>query len=80
MKRWAKITIAATVGVLGLGFAAVHHLKGPAGATVDYGGSIESRTIPEFASADQASWANGAPVMLAAAKGSPVILEIWSPT
>jgi len=79
MKRWMKVTAAVAV-VFAAGFVGFRVLRGPSGASVAYGGSVEASAAPEFASSDAASWVNGPPTTLAALRGGPVILEIWSPT
>jgi hypothetical protein len=79
MKRWMK-TALALAAVLCIGAGAFRVLRGPSGASVAYGGSVEAAVAPDFPSTDATSWANGAPTTLAALRGSPVILEIWSPT
>jgi hypothetical protein len=80
MKRWTKIAAVVILGTLGLGGATVRYLKGPSGGSVAYGGSIEATAVPEFTSSDASAWVNGAPATLASLHGSPVLLEIWSPT
>ena len=41
---------------------------------------LEQGGMFELTSLDASSWVNGAPTSLAALRGSPVILEIWSPS
>jgi len=82
MKR--STILAATFGVLvvvgGGGFAALHYLRGPSGTSELYGGSIAAVAVPDFPSADASVWANGGATSLASLRGSPVLLEFWSPS
>jgi hypothetical protein len=79
MKRWMKVTTVLAV-VVAAGAVGFRVLRGPTGASVAYGGSVEASPAPEFTSTAAASWVNGAPTTLASLRGSPVVLEIWSPT
>jgi hypothetical protein len=79
MKRWMKITSVLAIVVVA-GAVGFRVLRGPNGASIAYGGTVETAPAPEFTSSDAASWVNGAPTTLASLQGSPVILEIWSPT
>jgi hypothetical protein len=80
MKRWMKIVGLVSVATLALGVGVVRHLEGPSGESAMYGGSIEATAVPDFTSSAPSSWVNGAPATLASLQGSPVLLEIWSPT
>jgi len=79
MKR--KIVIAATVIVLlsASGWGVLRLLRGPSGASQLYGGSLEAAVVPEFPRTEAASWANGEPMTIAGARGSPVMIEVWAP-
>jgi hypothetical protein len=79
MKRGLKVAGAAVL-VLAAGFGAMRIVRGPSGASSAYGGSIEANAPPELPSNDANAWVNGAPTTLAALHGSPVLLEVWSPT
>jgi hypothetical protein len=79
MARW-KAALGATILLVAVGIGAVRVLRGPSGATTDYGGSIAARAIPEFPTADPARWVNGAPTSMANLRGQVVFIEAWSPS
>jgi hypothetical protein len=66
--------------VLALAAAAFFFLRGPTGATTDYGGEIESTQVPEFLALDATRWVNGTPTSLKSLHGDPVLIEAWSPS
>jgi hypothetical protein len=80
MKRWMMATMGGVILVGGVGFGMYRHLRGPSGGSTAYGGSIAATVVPEFPSSDPSAWANGSPAMLASLRGSPVLLEAWSPS
>lgn len=75
MKTWMKAALAGAI-VIAAGAGTLHYLRGPSGATATFGGSLEAKAVPALP-ADAASWVNGAPAALG---GSPVLLEVWSPS
>jgi hypothetical protein len=79
MAKW-KVALGSTVVFLAVGIGACRILRGPSGATTDYGGSIEARAIPEFPSAETSRWVNGAPTPMASLRGQVVFIEAWSPS
>jgi hypothetical protein len=79
MKR-STLGLGGAAVALAMAFGVYHHLRGPSGSSVAYGGSIDAAVAPEFPSTAASTWANGAPVTLASLRGSPVLIEAWSPT
>jgi hypothetical protein len=79
MKKWMKIAgialAVAGLGVVGARFV----LRAPTGATSDYGGTLQAKSIPEFTSLEAGRWVNGAPASLASARGQVVLIEAWHP-
>jgi hypothetical protein len=54
--------------------------RGPSGASRDYGGELEARSVPDFPSLAGERWANGAPTSLASLRGNVIVVEAWHPT
>jgi len=79
LPRWLKI--AAPVVLLGASaFVGLRIWRGPIGATVEHGGTLEARLLPDFPSTDAARWVNGAPAPLASLRGEVVLIEAWAPS
>jgi hypothetical protein len=78
MAKWMKIAlpVAAALVLAVIGF---RWWRGPVGASSDYGGSLDAKTVADFPSVDPARWVNGAPSPLAAARGDVVFIEGWAP-
>jgi hypothetical protein len=79
-KKTAAVAAALTVTVVAGGLAGLRYFRGPTGSSVLYGGTLPAATVPDFPSHDAAVWANGDATTLASLRGSPVLLEFWSPS
>jgi hypothetical protein len=79
-KRIIVGAVAAAVVLAGGGLAAKYRMAmGKSGPSDTYGGSIEAKLVPELTTQDKGRWVNGEPTTLAAHRGSPVLIESWSP-
>jgi hypothetical protein len=80
MPRWMKVAAGCVLAlVLVVAGSRLLTKRGPTGATVDYGGALPAKSIPEFSSLDAGRWVNGAPTSLASVRGQVVVLEGWHP-
>jgi hypothetical protein len=74
------VRIAGILGVLvALAAIGLWYVRGPSGASKDYGGSIEAALVADFPTLSPERWVNGAPQSLAAARGSVILIEAWAP-
>jgi hypothetical protein len=78
MRRALKVAGISGVLVV-LAAAGFWYLRGPTGASKDYGGALEAALVPDFPTLSPERWVNGAPTSLAAARGSVVVIEAWAP-
>jgi hypothetical protein len=73
------IALGALIAVGAVGVGARRVMRGPSGATTEYGGALAATVVPEFTSQAADRWVNGAPTTLAAARGQVVLVEAWHP-
>jgi hypothetical protein len=79
MPKWMKVAAICVAAALVLVVGARFAMRGPSGATTEYGGSLPTKEVPEFTSLDVGRWVNGAPVSLAGARGEVLLIEAWHP-
>jgi hypothetical protein len=79
VRRPVKIALAVAAAAL-IAIAAGGLLRGPTGASTEFGGQLAATVLPEFTSMSPERWANGAPLSLAEQRGSVILIEAWHPT
>jgi hypothetical protein len=76
--RAAKIAILA-VAVATIAIFAFRVVRGPSGASRDYGGRLEPVAVADFPSRDPERWVNGAPPSASELRAGVLLIEAWHP-